>query len=103
MKSINRKKLVTLVTKFHKLFMLSGHFYDSDRMLAIKMVEILLRWITCEGHHGLKRYKTMSNIVTRQLMGTPLEQVPLSNQYKRLIQKVLRRCDDNPHTIVKTY
>lgn len=103
MVAINRNKLVTLVTNFHKLFSLSGHFDDSDLNLAIRIAEVLPRWVACESHHGLKRYKAMSNLVVRHLMGTPLESIPLSNRYGRLLSRVIRKCSSSNTTLVKTY
>jgi hypothetical protein len=100
---LKRKQIVILVTKLFKIFSLSGHFDESDLKLAIKLAEVLLRWVTCEGHHGLKRYKAMSNLTTRHLMGVTYESIPLSNRYKRLIQRALLKCSQNDNTLVKMY
>lgn len=91
-KKIKRKELLHIVTKLHELFTTSSSENREDLKLAIKIVESYFKWVTCEGLHGLKRAKTMSNCFVRHLMGVPIE-IPLSNQYKRLIQKALRDCE----------
>merc|ERR1712113_814120 len=91
-KSIIRKELLHIVNKLHALFY---HFDPENREnlnLAIEIVGAIERWCTCEGLHGLKRAKAMSNFFVRRLMGTPLESIPLSNQYRRLIVKALALC-----------
>jgi hypothetical protein len=91
-KSIKRKNLLHIVNKLHALFYTSSSENREDLSLAIKIVGAFERWHTCEGLHGLKRAKAMTNYFVRQLMGTPLESIPLSNRYKRLIEKALLRC-----------
>lgn len=91
-KSIKRKALLHIVNKLYILFFTSSSENREDLKLAIKIVGAIERWHSCEGLHGLKRAKTMSNYFIRHLMGTPLESVPLSNRYKRLIEKALLRC-----------
>lgn len=91
-KNIKRKDLLHIVTKLHTLFAEVLPENRLDKQLAITVVGAIDRWFTCEGVHGLSRAKTMSNCFVRHVMGTPLEQVPLSNRYKRLIQKALLLC-----------
>lgn len=91
-KSIKRKDLLHIVNKLHVLFYHSDPENREELDLAIKIVKAISRWHTCEGLHGLKRAKAMSNYFVRQLMGTPLESVPLSNRYKRLLNKALLKC-----------
>jgi len=86
---IKRKTLLHIVTKLHALFTEVLPENKVDKKLAIKIVKATFRWSTCEGIPGLKRAKTMSNFLVRHLMGTPLEQVPLSNRYRRLAIKAL--------------
>lgn len=101
---IERKELLHIVTKLHSLFSASmlrpiiGQ-HGMDLELAIKIVGAIDRWVTCEGGPGLKRAKTMSNVFIRHLMGTPLELIPLSNQYKRLIHKALLNCNNTSSKI----
>jgi hypothetical protein len=84
-----KRKLLHIVTKLHVLFTEVLAEDSLDKKLSIKIVETFFRWSTCEGVHGLKRAKTMSNYLVRHLMGTPLEQVPLSNRYRRFANKAL--------------
>jgi hypothetical protein len=92
-KNIKRKELLHIVTKLHELFFTSSSENREDFELAIKVISAYEKWMTCEGLHGLKRAKVMSNFFIRQLMGAPVDQVPLSNRYKRLVQKALLRCN----------
>jgi len=86
---IERKTLLHIVNKFHTLFTESIFENKVDKQLAITVVGAIFKWATCEGNHGLKRAKTMSNYYVRRVMGTPISDVPLSNQYRRLTDKAL--------------
>lgn len=99
-KSIERKELLHTVTKLHTLFTTFKPLNSLDLDLSIKIVRAIDRWHSCEGLHGLKRAKTMSNAFVRHLMGTPLENVPLSNRYKRYTDKALLSCNC---TVSKVY
>lgn len=103
-KKIKRKELLHIVTSLHALFTASG-LEESflDLRLTIKVAKTIDRWVSCEGHHGLKRAKLLSNIAVRHFMGTPLDDYPLSNRYKRLIQKVLTIVESSDKTLVKVY
>jgi hypothetical protein len=94
MKKLKRKNLLHIVTKLHHLFTASGFVSkdNSDLRLTIMTTKALIRWVSCEGHHGLKRAKVMSNVLNRHLMGTPLINYPLSSTYRRLILKILQKC-----------
>jgi hypothetical protein len=98
-KNLKRKELLHIATRLYTLFAKSIVKNDIDYQLTIKIVETFFRWHTCEGLHGLKRAKTMSNCFVRHLMGTPLVSVPLSNRYKRLIHKALLNCSCNKSRI----
>lgn len=76
-------KLNTLFTSFG----LREQF--SDYKLTIKIVRLLNLWRTCEGAQGLKRFKDMSNLLTRRLMGFD-EPSTLNSTNKRLLFKVVK-------------
>lgn len=86
--------MLHIVTKLHDLFAKLHAENSMDYKLTIKIAKIFYRWHSCEGLHGLQRSKTMSNAFVRHLMGTPLRDIPLSNQYKRLLRKALLNCTD---------
>jgi len=98
-KNIKRKELLHIVTKLYTLFTETHTRLSVDYKLTIEIVGAISRWHSCEGLHGLQRAKTMSNMFVRHLMGTPLEQVPLSNRYKRLVNKALSQCDTDIHRV----
>ena len=84
--------LLHIVTKLHVLFIEVLPDDSLNKKLSIKIVDAMFRWSTCEGIPGLKRAKTMSNVLVRHLMGTPIEQVILSSKYKRFIECALSLC-----------
>jgi hypothetical protein len=91
-KNLKRKNLLHIVTKLHALFTEFQPENSLDYELSIKVALAIERWCACEGTAGLKRAKTMSNLLVRQLMATEITLVPLSNRYKRFVHKALLNC-----------
>jgi len=86
---LRRKNLLLLVHRLNRLFTSFGlQQCKSDIKLSIIIVEKCLRWATCEGHPGLKRFKTFSWLATRAIMGIS-ETSTFSSVHKRHLNKVL--------------
>lgn len=96
----NTVKKLHIVTKLHALFS-SFHKLEGllDYDLTMKIVHAMDRWVTCEGAPGLARAKMMSNVFNRRLMGSPVSEFPLSNRYKRLLNKAHARCTNRISSI----
>lgn len=85
---IKRIELLHTCNKLYRLFASFGIRDDSLEKVSKIIPETLFRWVSCEGHPGLKRFKVMSNSLIRQILGLKAE-FPFSSKYKRIRLRIL--------------
>jgi hypothetical protein len=95
MMKMRRINLLHLIKKLNVLFTTFGlQKCESDLKLSRVIVLKCLRWTTCEGHPGLKRFKTYSFLFTRSALGIS-EHLPFSSRHKRAFSKALFLANKN--------
>jgi hypothetical protein len=83
------------ISKLHSLFSSLGCSNTSeDCRLSLSIAKKLHSWLTCEGRHGLERFKALSNYTVRAIMGQRTEVRP-PYKINRCFRRAIIRSSDS--------